>query len=75
MITPPPTPTRPLNQIPATYSVPAPIAEQSVEVSKEEVEACLLVDWAGAHECAKRFEEEVELNVEEMHRTLLSGLT
>ena len=68
---PPPTHTEPLNQNPATSSVPAPTAEQGVNVSKEEIEACLLVDWARAHERAKRFEEEVELNVEEMRRTLV----
>ena len=41
------------------------------EVSAQEVEDGLLVDWAKAHERAKRFEEEVELCVEEMRRTLV----
>ena len=31
----------------------------------------MLVDWARARERAKRFEEEVDLSVEEMRRTLL----
>ena len=41
------------------------------EVSEKEIEEYMLVDWAKAHERAKRFEEEVELCVEEMRRTLL----
>ena len=38
---------------------------------EKEIEKYMLVDWAKAHERAKRFEEEVELGVEEMRRTLL----
>jgi hypothetical protein len=41
------------------------------EALQEEVESYMLVDWARAQERAKRFEEEVELSVEEMRRTLL----
>ena len=41
-----------------------------VEVSQEEVESYMMVDWAKAHERANRFEEEVELSAEEMRRTL-----
>ena len=67
----PPTPAEHLDQIPAASSITAPTTEDDNQVSKEEVEACLLVDWARARERAKRFEEEVELVVEEMRRTLL----
>ena len=48
-----------------------PTGNKDNEVSAQEVEDCLLVDWAKAHERAKRFEEEVELCVEEMRRTLV----
>ena len=41
------------------------------EISEQEIEAYVMVDWAKAHEHAKRFEEEVELCVEEMRRTLI----
>ena len=42
-----------------------------VNVSEQEIEKYMMVDWAKAHERAKRFEEEVELCVEEMRRTLI----
>ena len=41
-----------------------------IEVSQEEIKSYMMVDWARAHECAKRFEEEVDLGAEEMRRTL-----
>ena len=41
------------------------------EVSQEELESYMMVGWAKALKHAKCFEEEVELSVEEMQRTLL----
>ena len=41
-----------------------------IEVSQEEIESYMMVDWARAHERAKCFEEEVDLGAEEMCRTL-----
>lgn len=41
------------------------------QISAKEIEDYILVDWAKAQEHAKCFEEEVELSVEEMRRTLL----
>jgi hypothetical protein len=58
------------DQIPAPPPVTTPTAEKG-EVSEKEIEEYMLVDWAKARERAKRFEEEVELCVEEMRRTLL----
>ena len=42
----------------------------NIEVSQEEIKSYMLLDWAKAHEQAKCFEEEVDLRVEEMRRTL-----
>lgn len=52
-------------------STPDATLVDDLDVSQEEVENFMMVDWARAHERAKRFEEEVELSVEEMRRTLL----
>lgn len=41
------------------------------QISVKAIEDYILVDWAKAHERAKRFEEEVEMCVEEMRRTLV----
>lgn len=41
------------------------------QTSAQAVEDYILIDWAKAHERAKRFEEEVEMCVEEMRRTLV----
>lgn len=47
------------------------LAPSSAAAPEKEVENYMMVDWAKAQERAKRFEEEVELCVEEMRRTLL----
>lgn len=65
------TPTQSLDQPPAPSSITTPIADEECELSEEELKDAMLADWARAHERAKRFEEEVELSVEEMRRTLL----
>ena len=41
-----------------------------IEVLQEEIKSYMLLDLAKAHKWAKHFEEEVDLRVEEMHRTL-----
>ena len=41
-----------------------------IKVLQEEIKSYMMLDWARAHECARRFEEEVDLGAEEMHRTL-----
>ena len=54
-----------------TTPVTPPMANVDSDISEKEVEDYMLVDWAKARERATRFEEEVELCVEEMQRTLL----
>ena len=60
-----------VDQPPAPSSITTPIADEDCELSERELEDSMLVDWARARERAKRFEEEIELSVEEMRRTLL----
>ena len=67
----PPAPTHPPVRVSAPPPVHTPTADKDHKISEKEVEDYMLVDWAKAHECAKRFEEEVELCVEEMRRTLV----
>ena len=73
----PPTPPDLPGSLPSTSTESAPIsvtlptANIDGDISEKEVEDYMLVDWAKARERAKRFEEEVELCVEEMRRTLL----
>ena len=66
-----PVPAQPLDQAPAPSPIAIPTADVDFELSEKETEEAMLVDWAKAHECAKRFEEEIKLSVEEMWRTLL----
>jgi len=67
----PPAPTRAPDQVSAPSPITMPTTNTDFELSEKETEAAVLVDWAKARERAKRFEEEVELNVEEMRRTLV----
>ena len=67
----PPSPTQPLDQSLASSPITTPTTDEDCELSEKEIEDSMLVDWAKARERAKRFEEEVELSVEEMRRTLL----
>ena len=58
----------------ATFLSPTPpnfTPMGNTEISEREIEVYVMGDWAKAHERAKRFEEEVELCMEEMRRTLL----
>ena len=52
-------------------SPPGATPTDDADVSQEEIEGYMMVDWAKAHERAKRFEEEVKLSTAEMQRTLL----
>lgn len=67
---PPSTTTTDLAQTSPPINGSASNSVNSINVSTEEVEEYMLVDWARAQERAKRFEEEVELCAEEMRRTL-----
>ena len=68
---PPSTTTPPdLAQISPPINGSASNDNNGINISAKEVEDHMLVDWARAQEHAKHFEEEVELCVEEMRRTL-----
>ena len=67
----PPIPAQSSGHVPAPSPAATPTIDKDCEVSEKEVEDHMLVDWAKARERAKRFEEEVELCVEEMRRTLV----
>lgn len=56
---------------PATDSTLPPDAPDLNDVGDEEIEEYVRVDWAKAQERAKRFEEEIDLTVADMRRTLL----
>jgi len=56
---------------PVTVPATADNDNEDDQISAQAVEDYILVDWAKAHERAKRFEEEVEMCVEEMRRTLV----
>jgi len=56
----------------ATDSSPSSDTPDGLDnIKDEEVEEYVRVDWAKAQERAKRFEEEIELTVEDMRRTLV----
>ena len=56
----------------ATDSSPSSDTPDGLDnIKDEEVEEYVRLDWAKAQECAKRFEEEIELTVEDMRRTLV----
>lgn len=50
---------------------PVMSADEHIAMSAEEVQDCMRVEWARADARAERYEEEVQLLVHEMHRTLL----